>query len=352
MTTTWNPSDLGGTCALSGGNLIASFTGTSVTGGVRSVDRVYTGQYYWECTFNTASNCNWGIANPAATLSGGGSGGANIAQITAAGAVYINSGTIQVNLGAIANGTLVCVALDATSRLIWFRVGAAGNWNGNAGNAPGGAGGLSVAPVGGIALPLHAYNGGNTSTNGQVTTNFGGSAFSGAVPSGYTSGFPSGTTATTSAVATQLALEQWASAATVRAQLTQIAVEQWASVATITPLRSTLGSRSFSRSSASVVFAGRILSATANARSQTRAGLLRLGINVAGRVKARASIRASLPSTVILRGRANGRSAARLLEPHASLVVMGAKASAQSGAGTFATIASTRTRQYAVSVIN
>jgi len=352
MTTTWNPSDLGGTCALSGSNLVASFTGTSVTGGVRSVDRVYTGQYYWECTFNTASNCNWGIANPAATLSGGGSGGANIAQITAAGSVFINSGTVQASLGAIANGTLVCVALDASSRLIWFRVGAAGNWNGNSGFAPGGTGGLSVASIGaGPAFPLYAYNGGNTSTNGQVTTNFGASAFSGTVPSGYTSGFPSGTSTATSALATQIAIEEWG-AGTPVALLTQAAIEEWATVATIIPLSGRLGSESFGRAAPSVLFAGVTLSGSGNARSQTRAGPLSIHINVAGRLKARSSVRASLPSTLVLAGRASGRSAAHLLQPGATLVVLGGKAAGRSGAGGFLAIASTRTRQYAVSVIN
>jgi hypothetical protein len=155
----------------------------------------------------------------------------------------------------------------------------------------------------------------------------------------------------TDARLTQVAIEEWASGSpTVR--LTQIAIEEWASVRTITPLASTLGARSFGRSNASVLFAGVILAASARAKSSTRAGPLSLHIAMGGRMKSRSSIRASLPSTVHLAGRASGRSAAHLLQFGATLVVLAGRASAKSGAGTFATIASTRTRQYAVSVIN
>jgi hypothetical protein len=117
-------------------------------------------------------------------------------------------------------------------------------------------------------------------------------------------------------------------------------------------LAATATARSNGRSNASVVFGGVILSASCKSQSRTRAGPLSLHINIAGRVKARSSIRASLPSTLLFAGRATSRSAAHLLEFGATIVVLGGKAKAQSGAGTFAIIASTRTRQYAVSIIN
>ena len=150
---------------------------------------------------------------------------------------------------------------------------------------------------------------------------------------------------------TQIGVEQWAQGAP-RVQATQVLVEQWATVRTITPLSSTVAARSSGRSNASVIFAGVILHATATARSYTRADRLSQHISIAGRAKARSSIRAGVQSTLVLGGRIKARSSARLLELHASLVVMGGKAAAQSAGGGFVAIASTRTRQYAVSVIN
>jgi hypothetical protein len=117
-------------------------------------------------------------------------------------------------------------------------------------------------------------------------------------------------------------------------------------------LSGTITSKAKGRSSATVVFAGVILSASAKAQSRSKAGPLSLHINIAGRIKARSSIRAGVQSTLVLNGRATTRSSARLLEVHAMLAVMSGRATATSGAGTFAIVASTRTRQYAVSIIN
>jgi hypothetical protein len=349
MTSTWNPSDLAG-ATLSNGNLTVS---TTASGGVRSADRVTSGNYYWEVTVTTGiASGTFGIGTAATALSGA-TNQATTATVSSTSGGIVVAGVSQTGLGAITNGSTICIALTlGWPSLIWFRNGAAGNWNGSStANPATGVGGYSLSAFTGTGIGTYAflqYNG----SSAAFTANFGGSAFTGAVPSGFTSGFPSGTSSTSSAVATQLALEQWASETTIQARLTQIAVEHWGSVQTLTPLRSTVGTRSFGRSNASVLFAGVVLHGTGNARSQTRAGPLSLHIDIAGRLKARSSIRASLPSTLVLAGRASGRSAAHLLELGATIVVLGGKASAQSAAGTYATVAATRTRQYAVSVIN
>jgi hypothetical protein len=92
---------------------------------------------------------------------------------------------------------VICVALDATAKLIWFRLGAAGNWNNLAGRDPAtGAGGVSIPNLGGSvpAYPAVLFGGADT-----ITANFGATGFTGVVPSGFTSGF--GTTAIGSVVA-------------------------------------------------------------------------------------------------------------------------------------------------------
>jgi hypothetical protein len=91
-----------------------------------------------------------------------------------------------------------------------------------------------------------------SATSEASTANFGDTAFTGTVPSGFTSGFTAGATINTNALATQTAVEHWLSTnpdaqttqvlvehwATVtgtglQALVTQVAVEQWASVAVV-----------------------------------------------------------------------------------------------------------------------
>jgi hypothetical protein len=125
---------------------------------------------------------------------------------------------------------VVCIALDAGARLIWFRVGAAGNWNGSAVNNPAtGVGGVAITNLGvGIQIYPSVCFG---VIGDQITANFGDSAFTGAVPAGFTSGFTAGVVSPSNELATQIAAEHWGVGdPALSVQLTQIAVEQWAQV--------------------------------------------------------------------------------------------------------------------------
>jgi hypothetical protein len=142
-----------------------------------------------------------------ATLIVGGTGGSNI------------------SFGTITAGTVVCVAVDATARLIWYRLGAAGTWNNVAGRDPAiGSGGVSINNLGGgiQIYPVAAF----TQNGDQITANFGDSAFAGTVPSGFTSGFTAGATVDTNVLATQVAVEHFLTT-NPDAQVTQVAVEHW-----------------------------------------------------------------------------------------------------------------------------
>lgn len=226
MPTTYNPSDLSGV-TLTGSNLIAT---CSVAGGaVRAVDGLTTGKYYWEVTFPVAGNSQTGLANATATLPGlGSTNPLRCAVLNTSGQIFVNGVYAGLNAGSISSGSLICIAADLGAELIWFRVGAAGNWNGVAANNPAtGVGGASFNAMGGppgfAVYPISMFS----STTQQHTANFGATAFTGTVPSGFTSGWPSGSGAGTSAtILTQASIEEWgASAPAVR--LTQASIEEW-----------------------------------------------------------------------------------------------------------------------------
>lgn len=104
--------------------------------------------------------------------------------------ININNAIVG-SFGTMANGTVVGMAIDITGKLIWFRNGAAGNWN-NSGpaNPATGVGGLSIAALTGN-LKLMAWECAFSTPNVTVTLNAGSSGFTGAVPSGFTAGWPS-----------------------------------------------------------------------------------------------------------------------------------------------------------------
>jgi hypothetical protein len=228
MATTWNPSDKSASTTLSSGNLVASFA--SGNNGVRSTDRIYTGKYYWEVTFTgTVVNLAVGVALGTSSLTTA-VGGNITCYVSSNGGISINGSATGTTIGAVANGGVVCYALDAANDLIWYRNGAAGNWNGNVANNPAtGVGGISIASWAGGLMGIYAWAFGGAGSCG-ATANFGASAFAGAVPSGFTPEFPGGTTLINTAVVTQTSLEQWGQGAPV-AQITQVALEQWGALA-------------------------------------------------------------------------------------------------------------------------
>jgi hypothetical protein len=183
--TTWNPADLT-LVTLTGSNLIATVGAGS--GGVRSTASLNSGKYYWENTWTISSNAiSSGIALASASITAPTTGWARIQRTT--GNITINNVNTGVSISggsAVPNSSVICVAVDFTAQLIWFRVGAAGNWNGNSSNNPATAvGGQSIASITGALFA------GMSGQSGDIVTgNFGNSAFTGATPAGFTAGFP------------------------------------------------------------------------------------------------------------------------------------------------------------------
>lgn len=187
--TTWNPSDKNGTIALSNGNLTLTPSGQ---GGVRSVQSLTVGKTYSEYTFVGPTNISSsaiGVANSSAFMTTAITTGINVAICNGAGAIAVN-GTAQTGVGAFAVGGVCCVAVDVGASLIWFRNGAAGNWNGSGtANPATGVGGYSLSTLAAGAATLYAYGGGTITNATPVTANFGATAFIGTVPAGFTAGW-------------------------------------------------------------------------------------------------------------------------------------------------------------------
>jgi hypothetical protein len=190
---TWNPADLLN-ITLSGTNNLTATTGAA-TGAVRTTAGQTSGKYYFEysCT-NWTTSIGVGVANPNAALGTVGASPFNAAFVQGGnGNVWINGvNQTTANLGVRANGDVIAVAVDLTNSLIWFRVAPSGNWNASGtANPATGVGGLSIVSIQSSLLPLFGLFANAASTAGlNATANFGGSAFSGAVPAGFTSGFP------------------------------------------------------------------------------------------------------------------------------------------------------------------
>ena len=180
-----NPSDKGGTITLSGGNLTA--TASAGNDNVRGTTSKSTGKKYFEVTIGSGAGGNTlavGIANSSAPLTVTGLGlDASSDSIVwyDANACYINNGSVG-SPGSISNGQVLGIAIDLGAKLIWFCdiTGSPTNWNGASSNVPGTNGGFSFSASTGPWFAALGFRGA-----GAMTINFGGSGFSGSIPSGF-----------------------------------------------------------------------------------------------------------------------------------------------------------------------
>jgi SPRY domain len=196
---TWDPATITAV-TLSGGNLVVTNTGTtSADQGAKVVaaSGKTTGKFYFETTLtvrNAGGNCGIGIGTFASTYS---TMGANATTgdvaFTGGGTIYAN-GAASAALSARGTGDVIGIAVDLDNRKIWFKTIAGqdpkGFWNNSSGTPD------PVTNVGGVIIPAGTMVpfdvfGGASGVAGSVhTTNFGASAFVGAVPSGFTAGWP------------------------------------------------------------------------------------------------------------------------------------------------------------------
>jgi hypothetical protein len=191
--TSWNPADKAN-IALSNGNLTSTCTGSSGAIGVRAGTGKTSGKYYFEVLMTGWSGTSGGvgICTLAKAFDSGGVTTAASAAVSKAaggtnGSIYVNGASSGKALGSRVNGDVIGVAVDLNAKLIWFRAAPSGNWNGIATENPAtGTGGISIGALSGALYPCDLP----TNTSDIRTAKFGASAFSGAVPSGFTAGWP------------------------------------------------------------------------------------------------------------------------------------------------------------------
>jgi hypothetical protein len=202
---TWDPTTALNT-TLSSGNLVATNTGTTGTNqgvaGPAASAKFNVGKYYFEIKLTTFTGGN-GVG-----LSIGPTGSAITSMSTsppanaytyflAAGEIWGNGGGhIPVTLETATSGDIICIAIDCGNGRVWFRKNG-GLWDNTSGHNPsigdGSAGGFTFTSAS-LMVPFATYGNGLVGSGGAsgnvFTANFGASAFSFAVPSGYTLGWP------------------------------------------------------------------------------------------------------------------------------------------------------------------
>lgn len=182
---------------LSGGNLVVTNSGTiSADQGahVASTSGKTSGKYYFETTvasFLAGANIATGVGTPTSTYTNMGNTATNGTTVRiGTGTILYNGGSSGSSLGACVTGNVIGIAvnLDVTFGL-WFRVAPSGLWNGDAAANPATNTGGINKPTGTL-VPFNVFGGTGGVANNVLTTNFGATAFTGAVPSGFTAGWP------------------------------------------------------------------------------------------------------------------------------------------------------------------
>jgi hypothetical protein len=187
---TFDPMHVNTGTVLSNGNLTVSKpSGALQSDGSTSTVGVWAGQFYCELTINQANigdDYGIGVGNiRGAILDNSGSTnylGSNVDGIGLfpSGSVFYNN-VVLTTIAGFANGNVVSIALDATNRLVWWRTNG-GNWNNNpAANPATGAGGISISGI----LPSFYVWVEIERSPGQVTANFGATAYAFTPPAGF-----------------------------------------------------------------------------------------------------------------------------------------------------------------------
>lgn len=179
--TTWNPSDKSGGITLSNGDLTAKSTSNGHAC-ARTISSKSLGKWYWEITSDYDSGglgAAVGIGVAGSSLSSAvGSGVSDYAYRS--GGKKGNSGSWEAYGDPWTTGDIIGIALDLDAGKIWFSKNGVWQASGNPANGTGEAfSGISDTMFGMFSLYY---------IDEQLTANFGDSAFTYSVPSGFSSG--------------------------------------------------------------------------------------------------------------------------------------------------------------------
>lgn len=188
---TWNPDDKNANITLSNGNLTATASGTAHKSARATLSKS-SGKWYWEIEIGNPSSLYHynGVGTAAMSLSGyvgqdvyGWGCGAN-------GYAYHNGNYVPIGV-TFTTGDILGIALDIDAGKLWFAKN--GTWV-NSGNPANGTYPVYSSGLAGVTL----YPATGLFTDGiKITANFGESAFSYSVPSGFNAGFYESSAGTT-----------------------------------------------------------------------------------------------------------------------------------------------------------
>lgn len=177
---TWNPADKNSTITLSGGNLIATQDATAGFHSLRSTTGVTSGKWYWEITPNVTSGS--GVVNQLIGVANATAGLGTYLGADAAGWTYYGNSGVKINNSAQTAyaatynlGDIISVALDMDAGTLTYYK--------NCGSLGVAFSGITGTIYAGLTVADSAT---------QATANFGASAFSCSVPSGYNAGLYTG----------------------------------------------------------------------------------------------------------------------------------------------------------------
>ena len=184
MLATFDGTPSAGVVVSNGGLTVTHGTTNSGTG-VFSTAALWSGKYYFEVASQVSTSLSTavgirqyvtGVYSDAATFANGVG-----VVLGASSLIYANAVNTTKNLGSNALGDTYCFAVDLAARLAWVRRNG-GNWNADAAANP-------VTGVNGVAIPAGAMapvvKFTNTGATDAFVGNFGQSAFSFTVPSGF-----------------------------------------------------------------------------------------------------------------------------------------------------------------------
>jgi hypothetical protein len=183
---------------LSGGDLVATNTGTSAVNQGAHVNfspGKTSGKWYVEIAFTTitsgsGSNLGVGLGTTTSNYSQMGASALTGNMCYQSGNLWANNASTGVSLGARSSGDVIAIAIDLDNRKIWFKKvnATAGNWNNNGSADPATNVGGQTIPAG-TMVPFCTFGGTSGAINNVTTLNAGATAFTGSVPSGFTSGW-------------------------------------------------------------------------------------------------------------------------------------------------------------------
>ncbi len=186
MAVAWSTTNRVGTAVLSSGNLRVTKTTTNAARGRADLSRS-SGKWYWEyvqTVSGTGSTLGTGlVADSLTPLSAGYMGSGNLSVGCWDDAVYYKGASPNA-VNCAGNGARIGVAWDADNKRIWFRKNG-GLWN-NSGtaNPATNTGGIDISESGQTSwAPVWFYD--STATTLDSLVNFGASAFTDSVPSGF-----------------------------------------------------------------------------------------------------------------------------------------------------------------------